>query len=112
MGRKPIMNEKVANNQMNKSRRLVYILRGKNRRGIYQLLLGGARTIGEISKELDIAITNASRTVKQLEKKNLLFNITPNEPVGCLYKLTPLALEIKSEFKKHMQFQKSILPKN
>ena len=97
------MREKTADNPINRDQRLVYILRGKNRRETYQLLLSGARTISEISKKLEISITSASRIIKQLEKKNLVSNLTPTEHTGCLYNLTPLALEIKKEFKKHME---------
>ncbi|MFX0172274.1 MAG: hypothetical protein ACFE9L_10160 [Candidatus Hodarchaeota archaeon] len=43
----------------NKHDRLAYVLRGKNRREIYQLLLISSFTLSEISMNTRIYVTNA-----------------------------------------------------
>jgi len=87
-----------------KEQGLCYVLRGKNRREIYQLLLTGPRTQGELSKKTGIALSNVCRAIKQLEQQKLVKNLTPSEPKGCLFGLTDLAIDLKTEFKYHLQF--------
>lgn len=91
---------------INKYERLVFVLRGKNRRIIYQLLRSFSCTLSEISEATGIRITNVSRVVKRMEQHGLIKNLTPGQRTGCLYILTPLALEFQSEFDAHIQFRK------
>jgi len=38
------------------------------------------------------------------EDAALVNNVTPTQLKGCIYQLTPIALEIKSEFEEHCKF--------
>ncbi len=87
------------------AQRLAYILRGKNRRAIYQVLLTDPRTQSEINRKTGIPLSNISRVIDQLEHGTLIENLTPFQSIGALYQLTDLALEFKSEFEKHMRFR-------
>ena len=90
-----------------KAQRLAYILRGKNRREIYQALLGNSRTLSEISVKTGIPISNVSRVINQLKQKAFVENVTPLQKIGALYNLTDLALEFKPEFEEHQRFRDS-----
>ena len=91
-----------------KDERLTYILRGRMRCEIYQVLLIGNRTISELSKKTGKSISNISRVIKQFESYNLVKNLTPSVSKGCIYQLTDIALECKPEFEEHMEFQERI----
>ncbi len=90
-----------------KAQRLAYILRGKNRRAIYQVLLTDPRTQSEINQETGIPLSNISRVIDQLEQEALIENLTPFQSIGALYQLTDLALEFKSEFERHVRFRQT-----
>lgn len=88
-----------------KVQRLAYVLRGKNRRAVYQAFLSGSRTLSEISVETGISISNVSRVITQLEQGGLVEKLTPFQRIGALYKLTDLASEFQPEFKEHIRFR-------
>ena len=90
-----------------KAQRLAYVLRGKNRRAVYQALLDNSRTLSEISIKTGIPISNVSRVINQLEQETLVENVTPFQKIGALYNLTNLALEFKPEFEEHMKFREN-----
>ena len=94
-------------NLTTKTHRLAYILRGKNRRAIYQVLLTDSRTQTEISQETGVPLSNISRVMDQLKQEGLIENLTPFQNIGALYQLTHLALEFKSEFEQHMRFREA-----
>lgn len=99
------MNSNSVKTHNNKVLGLVFTLRGKNRRKIYQILLSDQWTLSEISKKTEIPITNVSRVIKQFEEMKIVKNLTPTERIGCLYELTPLGKSFKNEFLKHNAFR-------
>jgi sugar-specific transcriptional regulator TrmB len=98
------MDPKSVKTQKNKMKGLVFILRGKNRKQIYHLLLNKNLTQSQISKMTAIPITNVYRVIKQLEKIEIVKNHTPEERIGCIYGLTSFGKSFKTEFLEHLSF--------
>ncbi|MFX0208735.1 MAG: winged helix-turn-helix domain-containing protein [Candidatus Hodarchaeota archaeon] len=88
----------------NKTQLLIFILRGSNRRKIYNLLLKGPRPIASISALTNIQLSNVSRVIKDFKKNGLVETTNPKYFRGGFYRLTPLALELRSEFEEHTKF--------
>lgn len=95
---------KSAKTQKNKTKSLVFVLRGKNRRQIYHLLLNENLTQTEISILTGISPTNVSRVIKQFKKMKIVRNYTPKERIGAIYGLTSFGNSFKTEFLKHLAF--------
>jgi hypothetical protein len=102
-----ILTKTLNNNHLvnDKACLLTFILRGSNRRTVYQLLLSGSRTIAGISAVTGIPLSNVSRVIKDFKKYGLVENLTPSYSRGCFYQLTSLALKFKPEFEKHTKFR-------
>lgn len=67
---------------------LEFVGSGKHRRGCLRLLTGGGMTPGELSQRMEVNISQASRTLRELEEKELVRCTTPRSTKGRIYELT------------------------
>jgi len=89
----------------NVAERLAYVLRGKNRRTVYGLMLDGIQTPSQISRSSDIAVSNVSRVLREYENNGLVTKLTSSKNQCSLYILTEVALEFKQEFLKFLEIK-------
>ncbi len=94
----------ISNNSDN-FHHLAFILNGKNRCAIFRCLLEKPNSIAEIARTTFIPISNVSRVIKTMKTKAIVEKLTPDLTRGCLYQLTPLALELREEFEKYYYFR-------
>lgn len=72
------------------------VQRSKTKRRILKLL-NRAMTPTQVEKKLVLHITSASRSMRSLEKDNLLKCLNPKQPNYRYYKITPRGLRILKE---------------
>lgn len=75
-----------------------YVIASKTRKAVL-LKLETPRTPTFLSKELDVNLANISRGLAELEDKNIVVCLTPNQKVGKIYALTKKGNDITSKIK-------------
>lgn len=79
-----------------------FVVRAKNRKSIL-LHLSDPKTPSQLSEELKLSLSHVSRAVKELEEKELIECLTPNEKVGRVYRRTPDGEKIANHLSKSPQ---------
>ncbi len=77
-----------------------FVLRAKNRKKILFLLAKGNSYSGKIVKETKMYKSHVSRTLAELENKELIFCENPKDRSYRFYSLTKLGKQILKEIKK------------
>ena len=75
-----------------------YVIASKTRKAIL-LRLETPRTPTFLAKDLGINLANISRALTELEKKNTVVCLTPEQKVGKIYSLTKKGKEILTQMK-------------
>ncbi|MGB9002613.1 MAG: ArsR family transcriptional regulator [Nitrosotalea sp.] len=75
-----------------------YVIASKTRKAVL-LKLETPRTPTFLSKELNVNLANISRGLAELEGKNIVVCLTPNQKVGKIYTLTKKGNDIISKIK-------------
>lgn len=70
-----------------------YVIASKTRKAVL-LKLETPRTPTFLSKELDVNLANISRGLAELEDRNIVVCLTPNQKVGKIYALTKKGTDI------------------
>jgi len=70
-----------------------YVIASKTRKAIL-LKLETPRTPTFLSKELNVNLANISRSLAELEDKDIVVCLTPNQKVGKIYSLTKKGTDI------------------
>ena len=73
---------------MNEIYLATFVLRGRNRRKIMEILKAGNKTQAELHKITNMYRTHVRRTLNELISKNLVKCINPNDKRYKIYKLT------------------------
>lgn len=76
-----------------------FVLSGRKRKGLL-LALDRPRTPTEISKIVDVGVTNLWTKLKALEEKGLVECVTPEAKKGRIYKLTAKGEVVRKEVEK------------
>ncbi|MGB9002870.1 MAG: ArsR family transcriptional regulator [Nitrosotalea sp.] len=75
-----------------------YVIASKTRKAVL-LKLETPRTPTFLSNELNVNLANISRGLAELENKNIVVCLTPNQKVGKIYALTKKGNDIISKIK-------------
>ena len=76
-----------------------FVIASKTRKSIL-IKLETPRTPTFLAKELSINLANISRALTELENKNIVVCLTPNQKVGKIYSLTKKGRDIAVKIKK------------
>lgn len=75
-----------------------YVIASKTRKAVL-LKLENPRTPTLLSKELNVNLANISRGLAELEDKNIVVCLTPNQKVGKIYSLTKKGNDVVNKIK-------------
>jgi len=69
---------------------VAWLRRGSRRKSVLQLLTKSNNPLSadDVKKTLHIAMSQASATLKELRKKNLVVCLNPQDKIGKLYNIT------------------------
>ncbi len=76
-----------------------FVVSGKFRKNVF-MQLESKKSPSQIAKNLNASTTQVSRTLKQLESRNLIGCLTPSSRMGKIYALTDKGKEVFSDIKK------------
>ena len=76
-----------------------FVIASKTRKSILEKL-ETPRTPTFLAKDLKINLANVSRALTELEKKNIVICLTPDQKVGKIYSLTKKGRDITVKVKK------------
>jgi len=76
-----------------------FVLKGSKRKDLL-LALDRPRSPTQLSKMIDVSVTNMTSKLKALEKQGLAECLTPDEPKGRIYALTKKGVAVREEVEK------------
>ena len=74
-----------------------FVMSGKVRIRILQILLNGKKTPTMLAKEINTHQSTTSRALLSLEKKNLVKCLTPRAKLSRIYEITELGKKVSNE---------------
>ena len=74
-----------------------FVMSGKVRIRILQILLNGKKTPTMLAKEIKTHQSTTSRALLSLEKKNLVKCLTPRAKLSRIYEITELGKKVSNE---------------
>ena len=76
-----------------------FVLKGRKRKDLL-LAMDSPRTPIQLSKMINVSITNMTAKIKALEKQGLAECLTPDEPKSRIYGLTKKGKAVRDEVRK------------
>ena len=77
-----------------------YVLASRYRKIVLKFLLEGPRTPTQIANESGCNVSHISRSLRELEKRNLIKCLTPARRKGKIYSITKLGINVAKEIQK------------
>ena len=78
---------------------VAWVKRGKTRRELLTLLSHSKKplTANEMKNELELSLSQVSRSLKTLSEKELILCLNPDDNIGKIYRITKKGEEILNE---------------